>query len=158
MTMLVEKFTAGLALPWPIMVVRLVGATLLCASIGFERQTTQHAAGLRTHMLVGLTSAVFSLITLHMLHSFDSETGPVQMDPIRLVEAVTVGVAFLAAGMIIFNRGKVRGLTTGAAKWVAAGIGLSAGLGLWAMVALAASLALVISVVLKRLERPFGDG
>ena len=64
------------------------------------------------------------------------------MDPIRLVEAATAGVAFLAAGMIVLSRGEVKNLTTGAGMWLAAAIGLAAGLGLWPIAALAALLGL----------------
>ena len=66
------------------------------------------------------------------------------MDPIRLVEAATAGVAFLAAGMIVLSRGEVKNLTTGAGMWLAAGIGLACGLGLWPIAAIAAALGLAI--------------
>ena len=62
------------------------------------------------------------------------------MDPIRLVEATTAGVAFLAAGMIVLSRGQVKNLTTGAMLWLSAAIGLAAGLGLWPIAVLAAVL------------------
>jgi len=68
------------------------------------------------------------------------------------VEAITAGVAFLAAGFIIFKRGQVRGLTTGAGMWLAAAIGLSVGLGLWTIAALSCLLGTIVLALLRRLE------
>jgi putative Mg2+ transporter-C (MgtC) family protein len=75
------------------------------------------------------------------------------MDPIRLVEAVTAGVAFLAAGMIVLRQGTVRNLTTGAGMWLAAAIGLAAGLGFWPIAGLAALLGLVIIGLLRAVSK-----
>ena len=69
------------------------------------------------------------------------------MDPLRLVEATTAGVAFLAAGMIVLSRGKVKNLTTGAMLWLSSAIGLAAGSGLWVIAVLAAVLGLAIAVL-----------
>ena len=80
-----------------------------------------------------------------------------RLDPIRLIEAVTAGVAFLAAGTIIFSRGKVKGLTTGAGMWLAGAIGLASGLGFWQIAGLATLLALVVLMVLHRIEKSFVD-
>jgi uncharacterized membrane protein YhiD involved in acid resistance len=66
------------------------------------------------------------------------------MDPVRLVEATTAGVAFLAAGMIFMSQGKVKNLTTGAMMWLSAAIGLAAGNGLWQIAVLSALIGLVI--------------
>ena len=75
------------------------------------------------------------------------------MDPLRLVNAVTSGVAFLAAGMIVFSRGKVRGLTTGTSLWLAAAVGLSSGFGMWLMAAVSTILALFIIGAIRIFER-----
>lgn len=157
LSMLADELGGGLALPLPIVVLRLVGAGVLCAAIGFEREATRHSAGLRTNMLVGLAAAVFALITLHLVETSDGR-GSVQLDPIRLVEAVTSGVAFLAAGMIAFSQERVRGLTTGALLWTSAATGLAVGLGLWALAALTVALALVVGYILKLLMRRMGRG
>lgn len=146
-----EEFIGSLVLPLPIVLARLVGAALLCGVIGFEREMGSHAAGLRTHMLVGLASAVFAILTLHLIEEFGHRPDTVQMDPIRLIEAVTQGVAFLAAGMIVLSRGRVRNLTTGAGMWLAASIGLAAGLGLWPIAVLAAGLGFLVIGILNRL-------
>ena len=149
--MVFEELLANLALPLPIVIVRLVGAALLCAVIGLEREASDRAAGLRTHMTVGLAAAAFALITLHLIDMFGHESDVIRLDPIRLVEATTAGVAFLAAGMIVLSKGEVKNLTTGAGMWLAAAIGLSAGLGLWPIAVLAALLGFLIIGVLGRI-------
>ncbi len=142
-----EEFLGGLVLPLPILLLRLVGAAALCALIGYEREASNHAAGLRTNMLVGLAASAYALITLHLVALYDDYGEAIRMDPVRLVEAVTAGVAFLAAGMIVLTRGRVRNLTTGAMMWLSAAIGLAAGSGLWPIAALAALLGLGIGAL-----------
>ena len=70
-----------------------------------------------------------------------------------MVEAVTAGVAFLAAGAIIFSRGEVQGLTTGAGMWLAAGVGLACGLGFWQIALLGALFALIVLGLLYKVEK-----
>jgi len=140
-------------LPFSVIVARLVVAALLGAVIGFEREWQNHPAGLRTHILVCLAAAMLAVLTIEIVHSphFASQQG--RFDPIRLVEAVTAGIAFLAAGLIIFDRGRVHGLTTGAGMWLAGAIGLAAGLGFWQVAALGAALGLIILWLLHVAER-----
>jgi putative Mg2+ transporter-C (MgtC) family protein len=80
--------------------VRLMFATVLGGIIGFEREFKQRSAGLRTHMLTALAAAVFTVITFEILHDV-GQSGTTNADPIRIIEAVTAGAAFLAAGAII---------------------------------------------------------
>lgn len=141
------------SLSWEILFLRLGGATLLCGLIGLERETRRRPAGLRTNMLVGLASTVYTLLMLELVRRSDSYPEIVRLDPIRIIEAVTSGVAFLAAGMIIFTKGKLRGLTTGATLWLSAAIGLAAGLGLWAIAGLATLLSLIITRLIGLLEQ-----
>lgn len=95
--------------PYPVIFARLFGAVLLGAMIGVEREKRQRPAGLRTHILVSLASAIFAVVAIESVH-MKSLSGPeVRIDPIRVVEAVTAGVAFLAAGMIVFSKGEVKG-------------------------------------------------
>ena len=152
--MLAQEFLGDLVLPLPIIVLRLVGAALLCALLGYEREASEHAAGLRTHMLIGLAASAYSLIVLQFIATYGDRGQAIRIDPVRLVEAVTGGVAFLAAGMIVLSRGRVRNLTTGALMWLAAAIGLAAGNGLWPIAVLAAGLGLAI-IALNRL--PWGS-
>jgi putative Mg2+ transporter-C (MgtC) family protein len=76
-----------------------------------------------------------------------------ELDPVRLLQAIGAAVGFLAAGVVVFSKGEVKGLTTGAGLWVAAGVGLSAGLGLWLMAAVTAILAVIINFALKPVGR-----
>lgn len=138
--------------PYPILFARLFGAVLFGAFIGIERERRQRPAGLRTHILVSLASAIFAVVAIESVH-MKSLSGPeVRIDPIRVVEAVTAGVAFLAAGMIVFSKGEVKGLTTGAGMWLAGAVGLSVGFGFWLIAVFAAVTSLVVLFVLGRLE------
>lgn len=145
------------AMPWPVLVLRLAGALGLCGLIGLERERRDRAAGLRTHMMVGLASAVYCIVLLEMIANFGDAEGPLRLDPVRLIEAVTSGVAFLAAGMIVFSKGQVKGLTTGTSLWLVAAIGLAVGLGLWPVAVLSTVLALIVMSLLKRAERAARD-
>ncbi len=104
-------------------------------------------------MLTALAGAVFTIIALELYHFVRATGDKMSADPIRAIEAVTAGVAFLAAGGIFRSRGTVRGLTTGAAMWLAGAVGVACGVG-YAQIALTASiLALLILIVLGLLER-----
>jgi putative Mg2+ transporter-C (MgtC) family protein len=125
---------------------RLVSAIVLGGIIGFERALHARTAGLRTHILVSLASCLFALLTFEIYARFQGE----QSDPLRLIEAVTSGVAFLAAGSIIVSGGNVMGLTTGAGMWLAGAIGLACGIGALALAALATLIVLPILWTLRR--------
>ena len=104
-------------------------AIVLGAVIGLERELRDHPAGLRTHILVALAASLFTIITFELFHELTSASSDSRADPIRVIEAVTAGVSFLAAGTIIQSRGEVSGLTTGAAMWLAGAVGVACGLG-----------------------------
>mgnify|MGYP006273448841 CR=1 FL=1 len=156
MTPLAEDLLAGPILPWQVLLLRLGGAAVLCGLVGLEREMQGRPAGLRTHILVGLASAVYTLIMVELVSRADSYPDIARVDPIRIVEAVTGGVAFLAAGLIVFTSDKVRGLTTGAGLWLSAAVGLSVGLGLWPLAGLATILSLAVIHLLGRLEEKAG--
>lgn len=139
-------------LPWSAIFIRLLLAMVCGAVVGFEREWRNHSAGLRTHILVSLSAAVLATIALELGRSKLFE-GDIRMDPMRLVEAVTNGVAFLAAGMIAFTRGRVVGLTTGAGMWLAGAICLSAGFGFWRIALVATCAALMILWLMRYVER-----
>lgn len=140
-----EEFTRPTWLSFPVITARVALAALLGAAIGFEREWRNRPAGLRTHILVCVAAAMVGILTLEIMHSpsLGGREGAA-VDPLRAVEAVTAGVAFLAAGTIMFSRGEVQGLTTGAGMWLAGAVGLSAGLGLWQIAALGTLLALAV--------------
>lgn len=153
---ILDEFSRTGGPPLAVMALRLAGTALLCGLIGFEREVRKNTAGLRTNILVGVAAACFALITLSLieLHSIDDEN--VRVDPLRLVEAVTSGVAFLAAGIVFFDDNKVHGLTTGAGLWLAAAIGLACGLGFWSIALLAALVGLFVLTLLRRVQVRIG--
>ncbi|WP_425349609.1 MgtC/SapB family protein [Hoeflea olei] len=120
--------------------------------LGLEREIAERPAGFRTHMMVALAACVFAIITLEITAMPIFADDHVRTDPLRLVEAITAGVAFLAAGSILMRRGKVQGLTTGAGMWLAGATGLSAGLGLWLVALLACLLGAAVLALVRRLE------
>lgn len=130
---------------------RLIVATFLGAVIGFDRQLKKRPAGLRTHMVLSLAAALFTVLTLE-LHAELSGQMKIGADPIRIIEAITVGVSFLAAGTIIRSGRHVEGLTTGAGMWLAGAVGLACGLERYALAVLGAILAVIILVLLIRVE------
>ncbi|MFW8634875.1 MgtC/SapB family protein [Cribrihabitans pelagius] len=156
MDLFAKEIAISFGMPWQVLLFRLLGALLFTGLIGFEREVVRRPAGLRTHMLTGMASCVYCLVMLHLLESASERGDQVRVDPIRVVEAVTQGVAFLAAGLIIYTRGKVRGLTTGASMWLAAAIGLACGLGLWFLATATTVLALIIIRVIKLGEKAAG--
>jgi putative Mg2+ transporter-C (MgtC) family protein len=133
-------------------VIRLLIAMACGAAIGVEREWRSHAAGLRTHILVCLSAATVAVLTIEIAHHDAFNAQEVRLDPIRLIEAVTAGVALLAAGMIVFNKGEVKGLTTGAGLWFAGSIGLSCGLGFWQIGLMATGFALAVLWLMRLLE------
>jgi putative Mg2+ transporter-C (MgtC) family protein len=133
-----------------VVAIRLFAAMLLGGVIGFEREYLARPAGMRTHMLVALAAATFAVLTLELTTQADGKG--IQSDPVRIIEAVTAGVAFLAAGSIIFARGQVQGLTTGASLWLSGAIGVACGIGYYFIALLATILAAFVLVVLRWVE------
>lgn len=131
---------------------RMTVAVILGGLIGLDREYLDRPAGLRTHILVSLAAATFAVVTLELFHQAKS-AGNEGTDPIRVIEAVTAGVAFLAAGTIIQSRGKVSGLTTGASLWLAGAVGAASGTGLYFIAALATVFAIIVLVLLRWIER-----
>lgn len=159
MEQLVEEFGHSTYTSFPVIVARLLLATLFGAAIGFEREWRNRPAGLRTHILVCVAAATFAILTIEIIHApmFNDPTlgEDVKVDPIRIVEAVTAGVAFLAAGVVIFTKGQVHGLTTGAGMWLAGAIGVACGLGFWQVALFSSVLALMVLGLLHTFEAKF---
>jgi putative Mg2+ transporter-C (MgtC) family protein len=132
-------------------VLRLLLAAGAGAAIGVDREMKDRPAGLRTHMLTALAAAVFTVLTFEIYLATKS-TG----DPIRVIEAVTAGVAFLAAGAIIQGRTGVQGLTTGAAMWMAGALGVACGAGYYVLALIATFLTVLILAALQRLDARLG--
>ncbi len=153
---LLNEFAMAPSLPIAVVVARTLATVAFCGLIGIERETSQRPAGLRTHMLIGLAACIYCLLTLALLSRAAEFGDTVRMDPLRIIEAVTGGVAFLAAGLIVFSQGKVRGLTTGASMWVAAAIGVACGLGEWTIAGMTVILTLIIIALVRKLEKRVG--
>jgi putative Mg2+ transporter-C (MgtC) family protein len=101
-----------------VLIARLIMATLLGSSVGFEREKRGKSAGLRTYMLVSLGSCLITIISISFAH-----------DPARIAASIITGIGFLGGGAIIARRGSVKGITTAAGLWVMAAVGLGVGLG-----------------------------
>jgi putative Mg2+ transporter-C (MgtC) family protein len=114
-------------LDWLDVLFRLGVAAGLGAAIGLEREFDEKAAGLRTHMLVSLGSALFTMIGAYGFQDFASA----RTDPSRIAAQVVTGIGFLGAGVIFRQGFTVRGLTTAASLWVVAAVGMAAGAGFW---------------------------
>jgi putative Mg2+ transporter-C (MgtC) family protein len=125
---------------------RLLAATVLAGSIGIERQFRHKHAGFRTNGLVGLGSALMTLTGIMAAHSLGSA------DPTRIASIVVQGIGFLGAGVIIQAAGAVRGVTTAATLWIAAGIGIACGFGFWQAALLAMLLVVVLLVVFDPID------
>jgi putative Mg2+ transporter-C (MgtC) family protein len=133
-----------------IVVTRLLVIATLAGLIGFERERHGRAAGLRTHMLVGVGSCLMMLTALHVMESL---AGRVEVDPTRMGAQVVSGIGFLGAGTIMRFRASVRGLTTAASLWAVCGIGLAVGAGFLVGAVAGTSIVLVVLFALGRLER-----
>lgn len=151
---LLRAFDPVGALPLQVAAIRLAAAMLLGGIIGWEREVHSRAAGLRTHMMISLAAAVFAILAMELVH-FEAVPGQqVRVDPLRLIEAVTSGVAFLAAGSIVVSGVSVRGITTGASMWLCGAIGLACGMGDLSLALLTTALAMTVLWLIHRLISP----
>ena len=135
--------------PWQIVLLRVGAAVLLGGLIGWEREIHTKPAGLRTHMMVAVGACLFTLLGFEIMSEAADDGDHVRADPIRIIEAVTSGVAFLAAGSIFTAHDKVKGLTTGAGMWLAGAIGVACGIGQVSLAVLVAVLALIVLWLLR---------
>ena len=144
-------------------------AIVLSGILGWEREAAGKSAGVRTHMLVGLGSALFVILGELFVQRFDRGDPQEQMrfDPIRVIEAVVTGVSFLGAGTIFVSRGKesVKGLTTAASILVTAAVGMIVGLEYYLLAACVTAMIFFVlhalvwlkEKLLKRANPPSGD-
>lgn len=134
------------SLPWEL-AARLAVAAFLGGAIGFEREVSQHSAGLRTNILVSLGACLFTILSLV---GFGTGTNP---DTARVAAQIVSGIGFLGAGAVFRDQNRVRGLTTAAAIWLVAAIGMAAGAGDYFLAVVTTLLTLVVLVLL----RPIAD-
>ncbi|SDE19363.1 MgtC/SapB family protein [Paraburkholderia lycopersici] len=133
---------------------RLVLAAVLGSVIGFERERLSWAAGLRTHMLVSVGSALIMLVSAYGFAEVLKDDHVV-LDPSRMAAQVVSGIGFLGAGSILLRGEIVRGLTTAASLWSVAAVGLAVGGGLYTGAIAATAIILIILAGIKPLERRF---
>lgn len=122
---------------------RMFLACVCGAVIGYERKNRGKGAGIRTHTIVALASALMMIVSKYGFSDFAELPGVRGVDPARIAAQVVSGVGFLGAGMIYFNRHLVKGLTTAAGVWATAGVGLAMGAGLY-FVGIFATLVIVL--------------
>ena len=143
-------------LNWDESLLRLTLAAFLGGLIGVERELREREAGLRTHLLVSLGSALFTIVGAYGFHAFlDSGQSVVRADPTRIAAQIVTGIGFLGGGAIMRNRDTVHGMTTAATIWVNAAIGVAAGSAQYALATFAAALTLVVLVVIPPIETYF---
>lgn len=135
-----------------IVAMRLLLAALLGGLVGLDRESKKRAAGLRTHVLVSLGSA---LVMITSVYIFDQYHGLTNMDPARLGAQVISGIGFLGAGTIIKQGTNVKGLTTAASLWAVACIGLATGIGFYTAAILAGVVVFITLVLLSKFENVF---
>lgn len=134
--------------PQHVILIRLLIAAVLGGIIGWERGADTGTAGLRTHILIALAAALFTSLAFE-IYDEALEGGGSNPDPIRAIEAVTAGIAFLGAGAIFQQRGSVQGLTTGAGMWLAGAVGVTAALGYYLIALVVAVFAVVVLAALR---------
>jgi putative Mg2+ transporter-C (MgtC) family protein len=143
------------SLSWGDNLVRLVLAAVLGGAIGFERELRDREAGFRTHMLVCIGSALFTIVSAYGFREFlTSGDQVVRADPTRIAAQIVTGIGFLGAGAIIRQGVSIRGLTTAATLWVAAAIGMATGAGYYSGAVIGTVVTLIALWPLRRLAFP----
>jgi putative Mg2+ transporter-C (MgtC) family protein len=136
--------------------IRLVVAVIIGGIIGWDRQRSAKPAGMRTHMLVSLGSASFTLLGFEV-GAYLPERQGAGFDPTRVLQGVVGGIGFLGAGAIIRSQGRVSGITTAASVWVAGALGAAAGTGAFMLALTTTLLTFLVLVGVEKLERRLGS-
>ena len=126
---------------------RLGLATVLGLALGYERERTGHDAGLRTHGLVALSSAMLTLSAIELSARYADS------DPVRVIQGLAQAIGFIAGGLIFVRGGDVRNMTTAASLWMAAAVGITAGAGQYVLVLAGSFVALVLLAIVPLVER-----
>jgi putative Mg2+ transporter-C (MgtC) family protein len=138
--------------------VRMLLAAILGAAIGLEREIHEHPAGMRTHLLVSLGSAIFTVLSIFGFQGVGSGSVSPTVDPTRIAAQVVSGIGFLGAGAILKYGTSIRGLTTAASLWTAAAIGMAAGAGEWVIAAVGTFIVIFslwpLNALVERMHRP----
>jgi putative Mg2+ transporter-C (MgtC) family protein len=138
-------------------VVRMGLAVLAGGILGLERQWHRKPAGLRTHMMVSLGAAAFTLIALQVqIDAATAGVDAIRLDPLRYIAGLVGGIGFLGAGTIIQSRHAVHGLTTAASIWTAGALGAACGAGYYLIAGITAASAIVVLLIFGFLEFRLG--
>ncbi len=135
---------------------RLAVAALLGGSIGFERECRAKDAGVRTHFLVALGSALFMILSQYGFNDLAGHFPHLSYDPSRIASQVVTGIGFIGAGTIIFQKHVIKGLTTAAGLWVTSAIGLTCGSGMYTLAIATTLLVLICLETLNFIINRFG--
>lgn len=133
----------------------LLVAAILGGAVGFERERANRPAGLRTHTLVCVGSALVMMVSLDMYYFVVNQGQGLNADPGRIAAQVVSGIGFLGAGTIMREGANIRGLTTAASLWVVAAVGLAAGFGMYMQAVVATLVILLTLKALTVVERRF---
>lgn len=136
---------------WWELLLRLGLASVLGLLLGLDREIHGHQAGIRTHALVSLSSAMIMISSLLLFNALRQYGDP--PDPLRAIQGLSQAIGFIAAGLIFVRGGAVRNMTTAANVWIAAAIGIACGAGQYRLVLIGAGFALVLLTLLKLFQR-----
>jgi len=132
-------------------IIRLLLAMFLGMLVGLERVLVHKEAGMKTHALVSMGSALFIIISEILAIKYGNVSG---FDPSRIASQIVVGIGFLGAGAIMLQGSRLLGLTTAGGLWVTAGIGMAAGFGFYTLAVIATALVFFVLVVVYLIEEP----
>lgn len=142
-----EALLAKSVIPLGDLVLRLGLATAFGCLLGLDREVRGISAGVRTHMLVALSSATTMVIALELFEQV-AVSERIDTDPTRAIQGLAQAIGFLCAGVIFVARGTVLGLTTAASLWMTSAIGMAAGAGMYVIATVAVAFAFLIVTVL----------
>lgn len=136
---------------WTELLLRLGAASLIGLLLGLDRELTGHEAGIRTHALVALSSAMIMASSLMLTAQLRGDG--FAPDPLRAVQGLSQAIGFIAAGVIFVRGANVVNMTTAANIWVAAAVGIACGAGQYRLVIVGAGLGMILLTLLKLFER-----
>lgn len=133
---------------------RILAACILGSAIGLERELTNKYAGLRTHILVCLGSAIFTILSIYAFPMAVDNSNPQAFgDPARIAAQILTGIGFIGGGTVLRHGSSVSGLTTAATLWVSASIGMACGTGMLDIAALTTLFSVMVLVLIRIFER-----
>lgn len=130
---------------------RILITVVLCGFIGWEREMSNKVAGLRTHILVGIGSALLVLTSHYIFDIYKAQVPAI--DPTRIISSIVTGIGFLCAGTIIRAGDNVIGLTTAATLWIVSGIGMAVGTGFYDVATFVTLVVVLVLIGMRSIER-----